>query len=73
MWIFDKLWGNSKASAQHRTPLRLRATLCRMLIRADMWIDLELYTNNLRVQESEANKGGTGTSDIVNADVQGEP
>lgn len=42
-------------------------------VRPAMWIDLELYTNNLRVQESEANKGATGTSDIVNADAQGEP
>ena len=42
-------------------------------VRPAMWIDLELYTNNLRVHESEANKGATGTSDIVNADVQGEP
>lgn len=59
MWIFDKLWGNSKASAQHRTPLRLRAVLCRMLIQADIAMykrdyvrAVECYRNILKLESN---------------------
>lgn len=59
MWIFDKLWGNSKANIQHRPPLGFRSVVCRMLIQADIAMyksdyvrAVECYRNILKLESN---------------------
>ena len=59
MNFFDKMFGNDKASVQHRTPLRLRTLLCRMLIQADIAMykrdyvrAVECYRNILKLESN---------------------